>query len=114
MTDRAEAVYAQLMQLPPEERDAILGRAIRALQEEESAETDTAIQAAWDEEIERRIDDMESGRVKGVTWEEVKESLRGIDKKSTNPAIRRWYQTTHDAFICALRAHAFDSDPQQS
>lgn len=33
------------------------------------------VEAAWAEEIERRVKDLDSGRVKTVPWEEVKKSL---------------------------------------
>jgi len=38
-------------------------------------EPDPAIEAAWTEEIERRIDDLDLGRMKARPWKDVKGRL---------------------------------------
>jgi putative addiction module component (TIGR02574 family) len=39
----------------------------------EMSERDEEIDAAWDEEIERRVRQIDSGEVKTISWEEVRE-----------------------------------------
>lgn len=39
---------------------------------------DQAVDAAWAEEIKRRIDDIDSGRVKGISMEETLAKMRKI------------------------------------
>jgi putative addiction module component (TIGR02574 family) len=79
MTDKAEALYSELMKLPDAERNALLGRALLALQAiEADAGTDESeedVAAAWDEEVERRIDDLDSGRVQPISWEEARKRI---------------------------------------
>lgn len=41
-------------------------------------ETPEEIARAWDEEIARRIDDLESGRTKGIPADEVFERIRAL------------------------------------
>ncbi|PWU20378.1 MAG: hypothetical protein C5B50_04110 [Verrucomicrobia bacterium] len=53
-------------------------RLARTLLEHGEAEGDTGAQAAWDEEIERRIQVIDSGLAKGRPFSEV---LRDIDRR---------------------------------
>ena len=39
---------------------------------------DPAIKQAWDEEIQRRLDKMDRGEMKMVSWEQVREQARKI------------------------------------
>lgn len=61
---------AQALQLSPRERSELAHRLIVSLEgpEQDSPE---AIAQAWDEEIARRVADMEAGRTQWVTAEEV-------------------------------------------
>ena len=60
MSSQLEKLQAQALQLPPEERSQLADRLITSLFE------DHEIEAAWAEEVERRIADIESGRSKLV------------------------------------------------
>ena len=74
MSAQLEALQAQALQLSPEERAQLADRLITSLFE------DHDIEAAWAEEVERRIADIESGRSKLVPVSEaiarVRNSLR--------------------------------------
>jgi putative addiction module component (TIGR02574 family) len=37
---------------------------------------DENVEAAWQEEIRRRMEDLRSGKVKGIPWEEVRDRAR--------------------------------------
>jgi putative addiction module component (TIGR02574 family) len=56
--------------LPPAERARLVEGILHTLDE-----PDPAIEAAWTEEIERRIDDLDLGRMKARPWKDVKGRL---------------------------------------
>ena len=56
--------------LPPAERARLVEGILHTLDE-----PDPSIEAAWAEEVERRIDAVDSGRVKTRPWNEVKGRL---------------------------------------
>jgi putative addiction module component (TIGR02574 family) len=58
MSSRLEAVEAQALKLTAEERAQLADRLIASLF------ADHEIESAWAAEVERRIDDIESGRAK--------------------------------------------------
>ena len=67
----------QALQLSPKERSELIHRLIISLDgaPEESPE---AIAKAWDEEIARRVADMEAGRTKWIPAEEVFKEVDAI------------------------------------
>ena len=70
MSRTVDALVSQAQSLPDEERALLVERLMLTLHDYQ-AEVD----AAWEIEIERRIDDIDSGRVKTIPWEEAKETL---------------------------------------
>jgi len=56
------ALEKQVMDLPPRSRIRIAEKIIESVDDFTSRE----IEAAWSEEIARRLDDIESGKVKGI------------------------------------------------
>ena len=44
---------------------------------------DSQIEAEWEEEIKQRLDEIESGKVKLVPWEEVEKSMKRIRNGAT-------------------------------
>ncbi len=77
-------IEKQALQLSPQERDELIHRLIISLEgtPEDSPE---AIAKAWDEEIARRVADMEAGRTKWIPAEEV---FKEIDALIANRAKR--------------------------
>jgi len=71
------------LQLPPEERVAIADALLVSVPLDEDAaqglvESSTAeVEAVWSGEIERRIDDIQKGRVKTIPAEEAERAIRG-------------------------------------
>jgi putative addiction module component (TIGR02574 family) len=57
--------------LPPEARAAIAGSLLESL----NAPADEGVEAAWSEEIERRIEEIDSGKVQMIPYEEVRRRL---------------------------------------
>lgn len=73
MTNSVEKLKLELSQLSLEVRAELAHFLIASLEDEER---DPDYDAAWAAEIQRRIDDMESGRVQGIPAEEVFAKLR--------------------------------------
>jgi putative addiction module component (TIGR02574 family) len=74
MTGRAQQLLREALELPPDERVAVITELLASL----DASEPTAIQdieAAWAEEIERRARRVLSGQSTGKPWEEVRRSI---------------------------------------
>lgn len=65
----------QALSLAPKERGELIHRLIVSL-EGEAEDTPEAIAKAWDEEIARRVADMEAGRTQWIPADEVMTRLR--------------------------------------
>ena len=68
-----DAVLSQALRMPEEERAEIAEKLIASLDNT----TDTDVEQAWQEEVRRRIRDLDSGAVVCIPWEEVCRRLRG-------------------------------------
>ncbi len=75
MTAILKEVESQALQLSPPERGELIHRLIVSL-EGEPRDTPEAIARAWDEEIARRVADMEAGRTEWIPADEVMSRLR--------------------------------------
>lgn len=77
MTATLEELKDQALRLPPAERGVLAAALIASLdnKREDSPET---IAAAWEDEISRRVDDMEKGSVRWIPAEQVFASLDQI------------------------------------
>jgi putative addiction module component (TIGR02574 family) len=74
MSDKAAELFREALALPSEERAQLASSLIDSL---ESA-PDAHVEAAWQEEIARRIADVSAGRARMIPWEEVRRKARGI------------------------------------
>ena len=74
MTQEAAELLKKALALPAEERANLASTLIDSL----DATIDEHAEAAWQEEVRRRIDDLRSGRVRTVPWEEVQEKARTL------------------------------------
>jgi putative addiction module component (TIGR02574 family) len=72
VTAKAAQVLREALLLPPGSRADIASTLLESLDEP----ADKGVEAAWAKEIERRIRDVESGKVKLVPWSEVRRGLR--------------------------------------
>ena len=72
MTEEAADVLKKALALPPEARAAIAGSLLESLDENPP---DPAIEAAWSEEIARRIEELDSGKVKPIAWAEARRQI---------------------------------------
>lgn len=65
MSLTAEQIESEALSLPTDARARI------ALALIESLDEDAEVERAWQEEVQRRLDDLRSGRVQGIPAEEV-------------------------------------------
>ena len=75
MAQTLEKLESEALQLSLPEREKLIHRLIVSL-ESEADDTPEAIAQAWDEEIARRVADMEAGRTEWVPFDEVMTKLR--------------------------------------
>jgi len=69
MSPKAKKLLEQILQLPSEEREFIASELY------ESLDPEFASDAAWSAEIKRRVEELESGTVKGIPWEQVRQKM---------------------------------------
>lgn len=72
MTQKSQVVLEEALKLSPNERAEVVEQLIASL--EEAPETD--VEQAWQEEVQRRLQQVERGEVKTIPWEEVQQRLR--------------------------------------
>ena len=73
MKSSQQKVLKEALSLPPEARAALAGHLLDSL--DNSVDEDA--EAAWDKEIERRIDDLDRRRVKIVPWSVARRQILG-------------------------------------
>lgn len=66
-------ILKDALALPPEARAALAGSLIDSLDEE----VDEGAEAAWEAEITRRLEQLNSGKVKPIPWSEARRRLAG-------------------------------------
>ena len=74
MSPEADELLKKAMALPPEERGALAASLLESL--EGGGELDLDAEAAWQHEVARRMEEIDSGKVKPVPWIEVKRRAR--------------------------------------
>jgi putative addiction module component (TIGR02574 family) len=72
MTTEVFEILKKALALPPEARAAIAGSLLQSLND---APADEGLEAAWSEEIKRRIEEIDSGKVQMIPYEEVRRHL---------------------------------------
>lgn len=81
MSSSTSDLFRKALALDESERAELAGVLIESL----DSEKDSGVEAAWLEEIERWIKELDSGEVEGIPWEEVRERiLRRIDAADSN------------------------------
>lgn len=72
MTEEASAILRKALALPAVARAAIADSLLESL---EPSPPDEGIEQAWAEEIKRRVEEVDSGRVQLIPYEEVRRRL---------------------------------------
>ena len=71
MSQNVRDLYQKAAELPPNERAELAGLLLESLDDEPSPEAEEA----WAAEIERRMSEYRAGRMKTVSWQEVRAHL---------------------------------------
>ena len=66
-------ILEDALKLPPEARAAIAGTLIESLDDV----VDEGAEAAWEAEIHRRLQELDEGKVKPVSWAEARSRIGG-------------------------------------
>jgi putative addiction module component (TIGR02574 family) len=77
MSPSVRDLYEKAAELPPGERAELAGLLLESLEERPA---DEGVEAAWAKEIERRMADYRAGRVKTLSWQEVRAHLHRADR----------------------------------
>ena len=72
MTPEVSDILKKALALPPEARAALAGSLLESLDEHPP---DSGIEVSWSEEIKRRIEEIDSGKVQLIPYEEVRRRL---------------------------------------
>ena len=64
-------IFREAAELSAQDRATLAGLLIESLE----GEPDPGVEAAWAAEIERRVAELDSGTVKTIPWEEVRQRL---------------------------------------
>jgi putative addiction module component (TIGR02574 family) len=73
MGPKAQKLLEAALELPEDERADVVGALVESL-----GPTDPDHEGAWSEEIKRRIQEVESGKVKTIPWEQVDRGIREL------------------------------------
>ena len=71
MTNEVVELFRRASDLPDSDRATLAGLLIESLE----SERETGVEAAWLGEIEQRLQELDSGAVKTVPWEQVRAKL---------------------------------------
>ncbi|HKW15914.1 MAG TPA: addiction module protein [Terriglobales bacterium] len=74
MTQEAHELLQKALELPENERAELAGNLISSL----DTTIDPDVDAAWQAEVARRAQEVESGKVKTVPWEQVRQKARAL------------------------------------
>jgi len=71
MTRETSQLIEEAMKLPAEARAAIAGSLLESLE----GPMDEGVEEAWAHEIERRLEELDSGKAKTIPWSEVRRQI---------------------------------------
>jgi putative addiction module component (TIGR02574 family) len=75
MAEEISDILKKALALPTEARAALAGSLLESLDEHPP---DSGVEAAWSEEIARRIEELDSGKMKPVPWAEARRQISDL------------------------------------
>ena len=75
MNPNVSDLLKKALALPPEARAALAGSLLESLDE---GPADQSVEAAWSEEITRRMEELDSGNVKPIPWEDARREIAAL------------------------------------
>ncbi len=82
MSTETAKILDLALKMSVEERAALAEQLIVSLDETFKEKFDPEVELAWQKEVNRRLDDIESGKVTMMPWEEARETLRSLSRAS--------------------------------
>ena len=79
MTNDADVVYQAALRLSESERAELAGRLIDSL----DVEFDENAEDEWEQEVARRVEESDAGRLTRIPWSQLKHKLQGSDDAAT-------------------------------
>jgi putative addiction module component (TIGR02574 family) len=76
MSQTVRDLYEKATELPPDERAELAGLLLESLEDERGP----GAEQAWAAEIERRMSEYRAGRIKTLSWQEVRARLHRSDR----------------------------------
>lgn len=76
MVKNTETILIEALKLPVQERAALASRLLASLDEQ----VDEGVDAAWDQEIAKRLKDIDEGKVQMIPGEVVMDEMRRITR----------------------------------
>ncbi len=76
MTQEANDLLKKALALPDEDRAVLAGVLIDSL----DPATESSTEEAWNQEIARRVEELDSGKAKTLPWDEVRRRIEAIGK----------------------------------
>lgn len=73
VADEAKKLREEAMKLPVRERARLVSWLIDSLAESDEAD----VEQAWIEEVHKRVGELETGQVRGLTWAEARRIMLG-------------------------------------
>jgi putative addiction module component (TIGR02574 family) len=74
MTEAVSELLKRALALPAEARAALAGSLLESLDDR----LDASVEEAWNQEIARRIEELDSGKVKPIPWAEARRQIASI------------------------------------
>jgi putative addiction module component (TIGR02574 family) len=74
MTQEVAELLQKALALPPEARAALAGSLLESI----DGTVDASAEEEWNREIARRIEELDSGKVKPIPWEEARRQISTI------------------------------------
>jgi putative addiction module component (TIGR02574 family) len=71
MSREASELLKRALSLPEEERALLAGSLLDSL----DASSDLDVELAWQQEVARRVDELDRGKTKTISWTEVRQRL---------------------------------------
>jgi putative addiction module component (TIGR02574 family) len=71
VTRETSQLIEEALKLPPEARAAIAGTLLESLE----GPIDEGVEEAWAREIEKRLEELDSGKAKTIPWSEVRRQI---------------------------------------
>jgi putative addiction module component (TIGR02574 family) len=74
MTQEVAELLQRALALPPEARAALAGSLLESI----DGTVDASAEEEWNREIAKRIEELDSGKVKPIPWEEARRQISAI------------------------------------